>query len=297
MSTNEEPVAALSPELFATIKAIQIRTRHQVNDVLAGEYESAFKGRGMEFEEVREYQPGDDVRHIDWNVTARMSAPYVKVHREERELTVMILVDVSSSGVFGSTGRLKMEAAAEAAAILAYTAVKSNDRVGLVLFSDRVEKYIPAKKGSSHVWRVIREVLSFRPGRRATDLDGALEFMGKVQKRRAVAFVISDFLDEGFGERFRIAARRHDLTAITVSDPREVALPRIGIIELEDAETGELVLVDTNDRRLTDGFRVLGERERRDRRDLFRAAGAGQIDVHTDRSPADAIVRFFRGRA
>ncbi len=287
-----EATRALSPELFARIKAIQIRTRHQVTDVLAGEYESAFKGRGMEFEEVREYQPGDDVRHIDWNVTARMNAPFVKVHREERELTVILLVDVSGSGAFGTTDRWKNEVAAETAAILAYTAVKSHDRVGLVIFTDRIERYIPPKKGTSHVWRVIREILAFEPGRRAsTDLDGALEFLGKVARRRAVVFVVSDFLDEGWQERLR-----HDLTAVTVTDPREVELPDLGLIELEDAETGELILVDTSDKRLRHGFKVLGDEERGQRRDTFRSTGIGQIDVRTDTSTVDAIVRYFRGR-
>ena len=233
----------LSPELFAKIKAIQIRTQRVVNDVFAGEYESAFKGRGMEFEEVREYRPGDDIRHIDWKVTARMGHPFVKVHREERELTVMLVVDVSSSGAFGTGAKLKNEVAAELAALLAYTAIKSNDRVGLVIFSDRIERYIPPKKGSSHVWRVIREILSFRPTRRSTDLAGALEYLSKVVRRRSVVFVISDFLDEGFEERVRISGRRHDVTAISVGDRRERELPAIGILELEDAETGETILI------------------------------------------------------
>ena len=286
----------LSPELFARIKAIQIRTKHMVTDILAGEYESAFKGRGMEFEEVREYQPGDDVRHIDWNVTARMNAPFIKVHREERELTVMLLVDASSSGAFGSQDRLKSEIAAEAAAILAYTAVKSNDRVGLIIFSDRIERYVPAKKGSSHVWRVIREILTFKAERRQTDLDVALEFLGKVTPRRVVTFLISDFLDEDFAHSLRVTGRRHDLTAITVTDPREVELPNVGLIELEDAETGELILIDTRDRNITRGFAVLGRQERRERTDLFRSAGIGEIAIHTNESTVEPIVRFFRGR-
>ncbi|HUP22899.1 MAG TPA: DUF58 domain-containing protein, partial [Thermoanaerobaculia bacterium] len=236
---------ALPAELFEQIKQIQIRTQRLVTDALAGEYESAFKGRGMEFEQVREYVPGDDIRHIDWNVTARMSHPYVKEHREERELTVMLLVDHSSSGDFGTSRKTKNEVAAEVAAILAYTAIRNHDRVGLVLFSDEVELFIPPKKGRSHVWRVIREILSFRATRRHTDIDGALEFLGRVTPRRVVAFLISDFLDQGFENRLRVAARRHDLTAITVTDPRETELPDVGLLELEDAESGELVLVDT----------------------------------------------------
>lgn len=292
-----ELAEVLSPELFQKIKAIQIRTQRVVNDVFAGEYESAFKGRGMEFEEVREYQAGDDVRHIDWNVTARMGAPFVKVHREERELTVMLVVDVSSSGAFGSGAKMKNEVAAEVAALLAYTAIKSNDRVGLIIFSDSVEHYIPPKKGRAHVWRVIRDILTFKPTRRSTNLEAALEYMGKVVPRRVVAFLISDFMDEGFADRLRIASTRHDLTAICVGDQREAELPRIGILELEDAETGEIIMVDTYDRNITNGFRVLGKDERRERSELFRASGAGEVQIRAD-DPAwvDSLVRYFHTR-
>ncbi len=276
---ESDAVASLSPELFAKIKAIQIRTQRVVNDVFAGEYESAFKGRGMEFEEVREYRAGDDIRHIDWKVTARMGHPFVKVHREERELTVMLVVDVSSSGAFGTGAKLKNEVAAELAALLAYTAIKSNDRVGLLIFTDHIERYIPPKKGSAHVWRVIREILSFRPTRQATDLGGALDYLSKVVRRRSVIFVISDFLDEGFEERLRIAGKRHDVTAISVGDRREMELPRIGILELEDAETGETILIDTYDKNTTHGFGILSGESRRDRSNTFRAAGIGQVEV------------------
>jgi len=288
---------ALSPELFQKIKAIQIRTQRVVSDVFAGEYESAFKGRGMEFEEVREYQPGDDVRHIDWNVTARMGSPFVKVHREERELTVMLVVDVSSSGAFGSSRKLKNEVAAEVAALLAYTAIKSNDRVGLIIFSDRIEHYIPPKKGRSHVWRVIRDILTYRPAHRSTDLFAALEYMAKVVPRRVVAFVISDFMDEGFADRLRVAAKRHDVTAISVGDRREVELPRIGILELEDAESGESILIDTYDTNITDGFRVLSRDERAQHTELFRSAGAGEVQIRADDpSYVDTLVRYFHAR-
>lgn len=287
----------LPPELFAKIKQIQIRTQRLVTDALAGEYESAFKGRGMEFEQVRDYQPGDDIRHIDWNVTARMGSPFVKEHREERELTVMLLVDVSSSGAFGTSDKQKNEVAAEVAAVLAYTAIKKHDRVGLIIFSDRIEQYIPPKKGRAHVWRVIRTILGFRPsGRRSTDLDAALEYLGKVMPRRVVGFVISDFLDDGFADRLRVAAKRHDLTAVAVADRREAELPPIGLLELEDAETGEITLVDTYDRNVTEGFRALGGSERKARRALFRSAGVGEIEVWTDEPYVDAIVRFFRLR-
>lgn len=288
--------SALSPELFAKIKGIQIRTQRLVTDIMAGDYESAFKGRGMEFEEVREYQPGDDVRLIDWNVTARTGVPHIKVHKEERELTVMLMVDVSSSGAFGSGDKLKNEVAAEVAAILAYTAIKSNDRVGLIIFSDRIEHFIPPKKGRGHVWRVIRDILSFRPQRRGTDLDGALRYLNKVVRRRSVTFLISDFLDEQLTEQLAVTGRRHELTAISVADPREEELPPIGLIELEDAETGELILIDTYDPNVRRGFKALGLQARNERTDHFRQSGVGQINIRTDRSYVDPILRFFRSK-
>ncbi len=288
---------SLPRELFQKIKGIQIRTQRLVSDAFAGEYESAFKGRGMEFEEVREYRPGDDVRHIDWKVTARMGGPFVKLHREERELTVMLLVDVSSSGAFGSGTKLKNEVAAEVAALLAYTAIKSNDRVGLIIFSDRIEHYIPPKKGRSHVWRVIRDILTFRVPHRRTDLEGALEYLSRVTPRRVVGFVISDFLDRDFEDRLRIAARRHDLTAITVRDRREVELPRIGLLELEDAESGETLVVDTYDRNVVEGLGLLGAEERAARRRLFRSAGVGEVTVEADDPHyVDGLVRYFHAR-
>lgn len=286
----------LAPELLARIRAIQLRTQRLVTDALAGEYHSAFKGRGMEFEQVREYAPGDDIRHIDWNVTARMSSPFVKEHREERELTVMLIVDVSSSGAFGTARKQKREVVAEVAAVLAYLAIKNNDRVGMIIFSDRIEHFIPPKKGRSHVWRVIREVLSFRPTGRGTDLDGALDYLGRVVPRRSVGFVISDFLDEGFTERLRVAARRHDLTAIRVLDQREVGLPRIGLVELEDAETGETVVIDTASRRVSESFARLAREDLARRSEQFRQAGVGEVQVWADRPWIDPIVRYLRAR-
>ncbi len=286
----------LDPELFAKIRHIQIRTQHLVTEALAGQYESAFKGRGMEFEEVRSYQPGDDIRHIDWKVTARTGEPYIKVHREERELTVMLLVDVSSSGEFGTAGKFKNEIAAEVAAVLAYTAIKNNDRVGLIIFSDRIEHFVPPKKGRSHVWMVIRDILNFRPERRVTDLDKALEYLGTVIKRRCVAFLISDFLDQSITERLRTTAKRHDITAISIADPREKALPPIGLLELEDAETGETILVDTYDDKIRESFRLVSKSNQSERSDTFRASGIGEISLQTDEPYIDSIVRFFRSR-
>lgn len=286
----------LPPELFAQIKSIQIRTQRLVNDSFAGEYESAFKGRGMEFEQVREYQPGDDIRHIDWNVTARMDSPFVKEHREERELTVMLLVDVSPSGAFGTGNKLKNEVAAEIAAILAYTAIKNHDRVGVIIFSDEIELYIPPKKGRSHVWRVIREILTFRGQGHETDLEGALDYLSKVVRRRSVCFVISDFLDEGFDDRLRVVGRRHDITAIAVGDRREREFPPIGLIELEDAETGEIVMIDTSDKRFQQGFGLLDRETRAHRRELFQSSGIGEVKIWADEPYVDALVRFFRSR-
>lgn len=284
----------ISPELFAQIRAIQVRTRRLVTDVMAGDYESTFKGRGMEFEEVREYQPGDDVRHIDWNVTARTGLPHVKVHKEERELTVMLVVDVSASGSFGTVDRFKRQAAAEAAAILAYAAVKSNDRVGLVVFSDQVESYIPPKKGSGHVWRVIREILGARARRRGTDIEGALRFLAKVLKRRAVVFVVSDFIDSGYDDALRTLARRHEVTAVTVGDPAEQVLPDVGLLEVEDAETGQRILIDTSNAKARARFDQRRRKVAAARDAGFRAARVSILDVRTDRSTVDAVVRFFR---
>ncbi len=286
----------LPQDLFAKIKAIQIRTQRTVTETMAGQYESAFKGRGMEFEQVREYRSGDDIRHIDWSVTARMNKPYVKEFREERELTVVIMVDVSSSGAFGSVHKMKNEVAAEVAAVLAYTAIKSNDKVGLIIFSDRIERYIPPKKGRAHVWRVVREVLTFRPGRRRTDLTGALDFLGKVIRRRSVVFMISDFQADKYQETLRMAGKRHDLTAVHVVDPREIDLPPVGLIELEDTETGEIVMIDTHDRNTIRGFHLLADQDSTQLAGLLRSSEAGQITIRTDRSTVDPVVRFFRSR-
>ena len=294
--TNDTSAVGLSPELFAKIKAIQIRTQRLVTDSLAGEYESAFKGRGMEFEQVREYEPGDDIRHIDWNVTARMNVPFVKEHREERELTVMLVVDVSSSGAFGTARKLKNEVAAEVAAVLAYTAIRNNDRVGLIVFSEHIELYIPPKKGRAHVWRLIREILTYEPEGHRTDLEGALEYLGKVTRRKAVVFVVSDFLDEGFEHRLRVTGTKHDVTAISIADRREAVLPPLGILELEDAETGEVVMIDTLDAKVRGGFELLSEEARERREETFRSAGVGEIQLWADEPYIDEIVRFFRAR-
>ena len=286
----------ISTELARKIRILQITTRKVVNDVLAGEYTSVFKGRGMEFDEVREYMPGDDVRTIDWNVTARMDRPYVKRFVEERELTVFFLVDLSASGAFGSVKKLKNEIAAEFCALLSFSAVKNNDKVGLIVFTDRVELYVPPKKGTTHVLRLIRELLNFKPKAVSTDIGGTLDYFGKIAKKRAVVFLVSDFQSEGFEKAMRIIAKRHDLIAVPVTDPREVRLPNVGLLELEDAETGEMALVDTSSAAVRKRYERLG-RERSERfRELFASMGVDQIEVATDRDYVSRLVQFFRAR-
>jgi uncharacterized protein (DUF58 family) len=266
---------------------------------MAGEYESAFRGRGMEFEEVREYQPGDDIRDIDWNVTARMGHPFVKLYKEERELTILLLVDVSSSGQFGSIKSLKTEVIAEIGALLAYTAIKNNDKVGLIIFSDTVERYIPPKKGRGHVWMVIREVLQHQPQRGQTDIAQALEFMANVVRRRSICFLISDFQAEGYEHPLRLAAKKHDLITISITDPRERVLPKIGFIELEDMETGESILIDTFDPDIRNGFRTLGDKESEERKALFRSMGIDHVELMIDEAEdfyINPILKLFRMR-
>ncbi|OQX84384.1 MAG: DUF58 domain-containing protein [Candidatus Latescibacteria bacterium 4484_7] len=286
----------IPPELAKKIRIIEITTRKIVNDVLAGEYESVFKGRGMEFDEVREYIPGDDIRSIDWNVTARTGHPYVKRYVEERELTVFFLVDLSASGAFGSVEKLKNEVAAEFCALLAFSAVKNNDKVGLILFTDKVERYIPPKKGTTHVLRVIRELLNFRAEAASTDIEQALDYLGKVTTKRAVVFLVSDFQAEGFEKSMRIISKKHDLVAVTITDPREIRLPDVGLIELEDAETGEIVLVDTSSPEVRRRYEHLGEEQLGRVMKLFNSMGVDHITVRTDRDYVPSLVQFFRLR-
>lgn len=283
-------------EILKKVRRIQICTNRVVTDVFAGEYHSVFKGRGMEFEEVREYQVGDDVRTIDWNVTARTGRPHVKLFREERELTVMILADVSASGSFGTVQRLKSELIAEFCAVLAFAAITNNDKIGLILFSDRIEKYIPPKKGVTHVLRIIRELLYFSAERKGTDISKALEFLSKVTTRLTVSFLVSDFLDEGYDRALSIAAKRHDLIAVSVSDPRERELPAVGMVELEDPETGETAIADTGDRRLREAFKSSVAREEEERVGFFRARGVDCIRVSTGEPYVKALLSFFRTR-
>ena len=287
----------LPKEVIRKIRRIEIRTKRLVNDVFSGEYHSIFKGRGMEFMEVREYQPGDDIRIIDWNVTARYGYPFVKKFKEERELTVLFLVDASSSGQFGTKDRLKEEIAAELCSVLAYSATKNNDKVGMVIFTDKIEKYVPPKKGRYHVLRLIREVLYFKPESKGTDINLALEFLGRVIKRRAIVFLVSDFLSGDFEKLLRIANKRHDVIAIRVTDPRELELPDVGFLELEDAETGEQILIDTADPAVRKSFSDSAFRDRSILDRTFRSMDLDNVQILTDKPYIEPMMGFFRLRA
>ena len=287
----------LPKEIIRKVRRIEIRTKRLVNDVFSGEYHSIFKGRGMEFEEVREYQLGDDIRIIDWNVTARYGHPFVKRFTEERELTVVLLVDASSSGEFGTAQRMKGEIAAELCSVLAFSAIKNNDKVGMIIFTDKIEKYIPAKKGSSHVLRLIREVLYFKPEHQRTDINCALEFLGRIIKRRCVVFLVSDFLSSGFEKMLSIANKRHDVIAIKIVDPREIELPNVGFIELEDSETGEQILIDTKDPRVRKSFQDYAISEQGNLDMTFRSIDLDSIQILTDRSYVEPLMAFFKARA
>jgi uncharacterized protein (DUF58 family) len=286
----------LTSEQLKAVRKIQIRTSHLVSDLFAGQYQSVFKGRGMEFAEVRHYLPGDDIRTIDWNVTARTGVPHVKRFVEERELTVMLLVDTSASTHFGTVKQLKSEMAAEMAALFAFSAITNNDKVGLVMFSDHVELALPPRKGTRHVLRVIREVLSFSPQGRGTDISAALEYLSRVTKRRCVTFVISDFLDTRARLALKIANRRHDVIAVVLDDPRDLTLPDVGLIALQDAETGEQLLLDTGDHRVRRDFEQRSQAARRDRDRMLRGIDVDAVVVRTDRPYTEALLRFFHMR-
>ncbi|MCK6511666.1 DUF58 domain-containing protein [Myxococcota bacterium] len=286
----------LSEELKQQIKQIHIYTSYLVNEAMAGEYASAFKGRGMEFEEVRDYRPGDDIRTIDWKVTARTGAAYVKEHREERELTIFLMVDMSASGRFGSGNKLKTEVMAELAAVMAYLASRNNDRVGMMLFTTEVERFVPPKKGRAHIWRLIQEILTFQPKHQGTDLGGALEYAGHLLRKKTVLFLISDFLDTRYEHALSLASKRHDITALHVSDPRESELPNIGLLELEDAETGEVMLVDTADARVRAYFRDQANTQRQHTQAILRRLGVDEVPIETTQSFVLPLMRYLRQR-
>ena len=291
-------------EILRKVRRIEIRTRQLVNTVFSGEYHSVFRGQGMAFAEVREYQEGDDIRTIDWNVTARMGRPFVKVYDEERELTVMLMVDASASGDFGTVAQMKGEIGVEICALLAFSAIQNNDRVGLIIFTDEVETFIPPKKGKKHVLRVIRELLYFRPARRGTNIGAALDYLNRVTTRKSVVFLVSDFMASGYGPALRVAGRRHDLIAVALRDAREAELPDMGIVELEDAETGETMLVDTSDREAMAQFARTVAAVRSQTERMLRSSGIDRIAVDTDQIDANTgtayarpLMDFFRMRA
>jgi uncharacterized protein (DUF58 family) len=286
----------LTRELLEKVKRIELSTRGLVQDVLAGEYHSAFKGRGMEFSEVKEYTIGDDVRNIDWNVTARTGKPFVKHFEEERELTMMLVVDVSASGRFASNDRYKRELAAELCAILAFSASRNNDKTGLILFSDDIEKFIPARKGSKHVLRVIRELLYFEPVSKKTNIAAALEFLNKTSKRKATVFVVSDFMDTGFETAMRVIAKKHDVIAIRMQDPVEQSLPVAGWVDFEDLETGQTYVVNTAGRSFKEAYRSHWERNNRLLLEAYKNAGIDHIDITTGQDYIEPIVSFFKTR-
>ncbi len=287
----------LPKEVIRKIRRIQITTSRLVNESLAGEYHSVFKGRGMEFDEVREYQHGDDIRTIDWNVTSRTGHPFVKRYVEERELTVMLLIVASAWGLFGSSGTVMGEVAADISALLAFSAIKNSDRVGAMLFTDRIEKFIPARRGSTHVLRVIREVLYHKPEGRGTRIQKALEHLNLVVRKRAVVFLISDLLDQGFEQPLKVANRRHDVVILQIVDPREQELPDVGIVELRDAETGEIVEVDTSIRQVREAYAANWARDRERLTKLFQSQHMDHVLIDVSRPYDIPLVRFFEERA
>lgn len=286
----------LPADLVKKIRQIEIYTSRIVNTSFAGQYESVFKGRGMQFEEVREYVPGDDVRTIDWNVTARAGKPYIKRYTEEREMTVIFLVDLSASGDFGTRGRLKNELAAEFCAVLAFAAIRNNDKVGLILFTDQIELFIPPKKGTRHVLRLIRELLAFRASGRKTNIPMALEYLGRVIRKKATVFLVSDFLADGFSRPLSLLNKRHDIVAVPVRDPAEIQMPRAGLVEFADAETGAVRLADTSSSAFGRHFQEVNARRAAALQGVFRSAHVDSISIQTDRPYIGDLVGFFHMR-
>lgn len=284
-------------EILTQVRRIEIKTGKLVNDVFAGQYESVFKGRGMEFSEVREYQPGDDVRNIDWNVTARFGKPFIKKYAEERELTVMLLVDLSASHSFGTSEKTKGEIAAEISALIAFSAIKNNDKVGMIVFTDAVEKFIAPKKGKRHILRMIREILYYKPKGSGTNIEAALKYLNEVYKKKSVIFLITDFLDSGYEKALRITNKRHDVIAVSINDPREKKFPNIGFIELEDTETNREMLIDTSDRKFMDALFTYKTEQEENRNKMFRSMNLDYVNINTDTSYIDPLIRLFRRRA
>jgi uncharacterized protein (DUF58 family) len=284
-------------DILKKVRQVEIKTRGVVEEIFSGEYHSVFKGRGIEFAEVREYLPGDDIRSVDWNVTARMGHPFVKLFEEERELTLMLLCDFSSSGYFGSAKQLKIEVAIEVAALLAFSAIKNHDKVGLLLFTDSIEKFVPPKKGKTHVLRILRELISFQPEAAGTNIREALSYFSRVQNRRSIAFLISDFWDQGFDDALKLVGRRHDLIALKLRDPREEEIPPVGLIKLQDAETGREFWLDTSDRTVMKRYHTSIKDRRKKLDQLLRVSGVDQVEIRADRDYVRPLSHFFRMRA
>ncbi|HET6243660.1 MAG: DUF58 domain-containing protein [Bacteroidetes bacterium] len=283
-------------ELLKKVRKIEIKSRGLSSQVFSGEYHSAFKGRGMTFSEVREYQPGDDIRTIDWNVTARLRTPYIKVFQEERELTVMLIVDVSGSREFGSQKQLKQDLVTELCAVLAFSAIQNNDNIGVVFFSDKIEKFIPPKKGRSHILRIIRELIDFNPEHKKTDIAMALKYFTNVIKKRSTAFVISDFMDEGFETALKIANRKHDVVALQIYDERERHLPNVGLIRLQDAETGEMIWVDTSRSETRKQYAIAAQMEDNKLKEIFKRSGVDFTKLGTHKPYIQPLMNLFKQR-
>ena len=286
----------LTKEILKQVRQIEIKTKGLVNQVFSGEYHSVFKGRGMEFSEVREYQFGDDIRSIDWNVTARLGHPFIKIFEEERELTVILMVDLSGSLIFGSIDKTKQQIAVELSAILAFSALKDSDKVGLILFTDKIEKFVPPRKGRKHVLRIIREVLSFAPEGKSTNIKAALEYMNNAVKKKSIAFLISDFIDSGFDKILRIVSRKHDLVGIVLNDKREDEIPQMGLVKFMDAESGVERWIDTDNKQMRFLFKQMRERSIAKRKALFISSRLDSIEVDTGQNYIKPLVQFFRMR-
>ncbi len=283
-------------ELLKKVRKIEIKTRGLSNQVFSGQYHSAFKGRGMAFSEVREYAMGDDIRSIDWNVTARTGTPFVKVFEEERELTVMMLVDVSGSGDFGSRQMQKRQMMTEICAVISFSALQNNDKVGVIFFSDRIEKFIPPKKGKSHILRIIRELIDFTPESKGTDIGGALRYLTNAVKKRSIAFLLSDFMDKGYNDPLKIASRKHDMVAIRVHDALEAEIPNVGLLPLTDAETGQMVWLNTSDPKVRTRLKAESLRADAEMRDIFRKSGVDMAEVRTDGGYVKPLMNLFKRR-
>lgn len=283
-------------ELIKKVRKIEIKTRGLSSHIFSGEYHSAFKGRGMAFSEVREYMAGDDIRAIDWNVTARFGHPYIKIFEEERELTVMLLVDVSASGSFGTMKQFKKDLMTELCAVLSFSAIQNNDKIGLIFFSDKIEKFIPPKKGKSHILRIIRELIEFNPSSKKTDISEALRYVRNVIKKRSICFIISDFLDERFEDAMKLANKKHDVVAIQIYDKRETELPNIGLLRLQDSETGEIKLIDSGNKQTRDQYKINWLKHDRKILETFMRCGVDKVKIHTDESYISPMMLLFKRR-